>query len=51
MLDLEEAIWTTTEVEAGAITCVFWEDYPVMRYQKVQWVAFGDRYTTDGYFN
>lgn len=51
MLDLEECTWTTTEVAAGCIICAFWSEFPVVKYQKVQWVASGSRYTIDGYFN
>jgi len=51
MFDLTDCVWTHTEVTAGEIVCTFWDEYPVMKYQKVQWFASGDEYMTEGYFN
>ena len=51
MLDLKDCTWTDVAVERGAVVFAFWTEWPVVKYQKVQWVADGDRYIVDGYFN
>ena len=50
-MDLDDCIWTNVEVERGVVIFAFWDEYPVMKYQKVQWCASGSRYVVDGYFN
>jgi len=50
-MDLEECTWTNVEVDRGVVIFAFWAEYPVMKYQKVQWLASGESYIVDGYFN
>jgi len=50
-MDLEKCNWTNVETDQGVVIFAFWTEYPVMKYQKVQWLASGGRYVVDGYFN
>lgn len=51
MIDLSKARWGTIRVDEGAITYIYRMEYPVIRWQKVGWVAQGDHYSVSGYFN
>jgi hypothetical protein len=50
MLNLDECGWTIVGVELGSVEYAWWEKHP-FKFQKVRWVATGDRYTVVGYVN